>query len=33
MRTGYARGSTKDQAIDLQVDVLTQAGCPEVDTD
>jgi hypothetical protein len=33
MRTGYARVSPKDQAIDLQVDVLTQAGCPAVDTD
>jgi DNA invertase Pin-like site-specific DNA recombinase len=30
MHVGYARVSTKDQTIDLQVDALTQAGCTKV---
>jgi DNA invertase Pin-like site-specific DNA recombinase len=30
---GYARVSTKDQTIDLQVDALTQAGCTKVYTE
>jgi DNA invertase Pin-like site-specific DNA recombinase len=30
MHVGYARVSTKDQTVDLQVDALTQAGCTKV---
>jgi DNA invertase Pin-like site-specific DNA recombinase len=30
---GYARVSTKDQTVDLQVDALTQAGCTKVYTE
>ena len=30
MKIGYARVSTKDQAVDLQVDALKQAGCAKV---
>jgi DNA invertase Pin-like site-specific DNA recombinase len=33
MNLGYARVSTKDQAVDLQVDALTQAGCAKVYTE
>jgi DNA invertase Pin-like site-specific DNA recombinase len=33
MHVGYARVSTKDQTIDLQVDALTQAGCTNVYTE
>ena len=33
MKAGYARVSTKDQGIDLQVDALKKAGCTEVYTE
>ena len=33
MHLGYARVSTKDQTVDLQVDALTQAGCTKVYTE
>jgi DNA invertase Pin-like site-specific DNA recombinase len=33
MPMGYARVSTKDQTVDLQVDALTQAGCTKVYTE
>jgi DNA invertase Pin-like site-specific DNA recombinase len=33
MHIGYARVSTKDQTLDLQVDALTQAGCTKVYTE
>jgi DNA invertase Pin-like site-specific DNA recombinase len=33
MHVGYARVSTKDQTVDLQVDALTQAGCTKVYTE
>ena len=33
MHVGYARVSTKDQTVDLQVDALTQAGCTNVYTE
>jgi DNA invertase Pin-like site-specific DNA recombinase len=33
MHVGYARVSTRDQTIDLQVDALTQAGCTKVYTE
>jgi DNA invertase Pin-like site-specific DNA recombinase len=33
MHVGYARVSTKDQTIDLQVDALTRAGCTKVYTE
>src|SRR5919109_5696052 len=33
MHVGYARVSTKEQTIDLQVDALTQAGCTTVYTE
>jgi DNA invertase Pin-like site-specific DNA recombinase len=33
MKIGYARVSTKDQAVDLQVDALKQAGCTKVFTE
>lgn len=30
MKIGYARTSTIDQNLDLQLDALTQAGCEKV---
>jgi DNA invertase Pin-like site-specific DNA recombinase len=33
MRIGYARVSTKDQNLDLQVDALQEVGCEEVFTE
>ena len=33
MCVGYARVSTKDQSLDLQVDALRNAGCEEVFTE
>ena len=33
MRIGYARVSTKDQSLDLQVDALREVGCEEVFTE
>jgi DNA invertase Pin-like site-specific DNA recombinase len=33
MKTGYARVSTKEQTVDLQVDALKKAGCTKVYTE
>ena len=33
MKAGYARVSTKDQTVDLQVDALKRAGCTKVYTE
>jgi DNA invertase Pin-like site-specific DNA recombinase len=33
MKAGYARVSTKDQTVDLQVDALKKAGCNKVYTE
>jgi DNA invertase Pin-like site-specific DNA recombinase len=30
MKTGYARVSTKEQTVDLQVDALKKAGCTTI---
>ena len=30
MKYGYARVSTKDQVLDLQIDALKKAGCNKV---
>jgi DNA invertase Pin-like site-specific DNA recombinase len=33
LRIGYARVSTEDQSLDLQINALRQAGCERVFTD
>ena len=33
MKAGYARVSTKDRTVELQVDALKKAGCTKVDTE
>jgi DNA invertase Pin-like site-specific DNA recombinase len=33
MKIGYARVSTKDQTLDLQMDALEKAGCAKVFTE
>jgi DNA invertase Pin-like site-specific DNA recombinase len=33
MKAGYARVSTKDKTVDLQVDALNKAGCTKVYTE
>ena len=30
MNVGYARGCTKEQSLDLQIDALRQDGCKEI---
>jgi len=33
MKVGYARVSTKEQTVDLQVDALKKAGCTKLYTE
>jgi len=33
MKAGYARVSTKEQTVDIQVDALKKAGCTKVYTE
>lgn len=33
MKVGYARVSTIEQNLDLQIDALTKAGCEKIFTD